>query len=77
LANVEKFRDQKVNIFRNADYWEIFCHLMIKDYDWLAEHYVDLTETMSHEKKKAYLRERTRRFTPAEIEKNYPTKKTQ
>jgi hypothetical protein len=74
LGNVEKFREQKVVVFRGCDYWELWCSLMTRNYDYLASHYVDLSGKMSKAQKIEYLKQRTRRLSPDQVEMNYPTK---
>ena len=71
LNNAEKFRDQKVIVFKGCDYWEIWCHLMVKDYDWMASKFQDLSGKMSVADKIQYLKQRTRKLTPKEIQLNY------
>ncbi|KAJ3273390.1 hypothetical protein HDV01_004460 [Terramyces sp. JEL0728] len=73
FQNVEKYKSERVVIFRDCDYWLIWCHLMVKDYNWLADHFVDLTGKMSVDDKITFLRNRVRRLSREEIVKNYPT----
>ncbi|KAJ3253789.1 hypothetical protein HK103_005276 [Boothiomyces macroporosus] len=72
FQNIEKYKSEKVVIFRDCDYWLIWCHLMVKDYKWLANHYVDLTGKMTMDDKITFLRNRARRLTREEIAKCYP-----
>jgi hypothetical protein len=72
LANADKFKSENVVIFRGCDYWFLWCSLMVKDYDFLANHYVDLTGKMSFEEKKDYLKARTKRLTKKQVQMNYP-----
>lgn len=77
LASLEKYRDEKVIIFRGVDYWQIWCLLMVKNYDAIADCFVDLTGKMTHEEKVQFLKARTKRLTSEQIEKQYPSKKQQ
>ena len=75
LQSIQVFKDSKVIIFDGIDYWGIFCLLMTRNYNSLADHFVDLSGTMTKAEKKAYLKERTRRLTKQEVAANYyPTK---
>lgn len=71
VDNAATFRDSRVIIFRNIDYWGIFCMLMVQNYDVLAAKFVDLTGKMTLEEKKMYLKERTRRLSEKEIQLSY------
>ncbi|KAJ3369342.1 hypothetical protein HDU91_007310 [Kappamyces sp. JEL0680] len=71
VQNAEKFRDSKVVIFKQIDYWGLWCMLMVRNYDVLAKHFVDLTGKMSKADKIAWLKARTKRLTAEQIEAAY------
>jgi len=65
-ADFEKKRERYVErdavVFQNIDYFIVWLFLMLKRYDWLSKHYVDLREEgerRSREEIEALLRERT------------------
>lgn len=73
LASREKFNEQKVIIFRNCDYWEIWCHLMVKDHVWLAKHLVS-NDSDSVEAKVAFLKTRLKRLSPQQMKNSFAKK---
>lgn len=75
LANVEKLREQRVIVFRGIDYWGLWCMLMTRNYDGLATYFVDLSGKMTIQEKKEWLKVRTKKLTPEQLESSYPSKK--
>ena len=64
-ANRERYASEGAVVFEGLDYFMIWFLLMIKRYDVLARHYVDLRgEHPSQQEIIALLRQRTRRITP-------------
>ena len=45
--------------------------LMINDWKWIGEHYVDLTGKMSHEDKVEWLKARVKKLSPEDMEISY------
>ncbi|KAJ2999570.1 hypothetical protein HDV02_002535 [Globomyces sp. JEL0801] len=76
MTSIKRYAEERVHVFQGVDYWEVWCMLMIRDYDGLAKSFVDLTETLTHEEKIEYLKARLKRLTPEQIEKHYGTKKS-
>jgi hypothetical protein len=61
--NIEKYASNKAIVFRKLDFFSIWFFLMIKNYNVLANHYVQLDESnpLSKEEIIALLKQRTRR----------------
>eukprot|EP00730_Choanoeca_flexa_P007079 TRINITY_DN12276_c0_g2_i2.p1 TRINITY_DN12276_c0_g2~~TRINITY_DN12276_c0_g2_i2.p1 ORF type:complete len:484 (+),score=102.14 TRINITY_DN12276_c0_g2_i2:130-1452(+) len=70
--NIPNYIKAKATIFRDCEEGLLLGWLLTKDWDKLAEHFVDLEDKMSHEEKKALLLERLK----ATISKVQPTKKS-
>lgn len=64
--NIEKYASNKAIVFRKLDFFSIWFFLMIKNYNVLANHYVQLDESnpLSKEEIIALLKQRTRRVLP-------------
>lgn len=56
--NIEKYKANKASVFTDTQEFEMFMWVVLGKYDLLAEHYVDLTGTMTHEEKVALLKYR-------------------
>jgi hypothetical protein len=63
LASRETYAAEDAIVFEKIDFFVVWAFLMLKRYDWLANHYVDLGGTQrTREELIAYLRERTKRI---------------
>ncbi|EDQ84463.1 uncharacterized protein MONBRDRAFT_39277 [Monosiga brevicollis MX1] len=58
--NKANYAASKATIFRDCEEGELLHWLLSKQWDVLAEHFVDLEDKMTHEQKKALLLERLR-----------------
>ena len=73
LKNLDRFVEKKVFIFDGIHYLHIFYYLMTKRYDKLADNLVNVNNMFSsREEAIALMRERTKKFTPEEINKLQP-----
>ena len=64
LKNLHSYRSEGAVVFRGIDYLGVWLALMLKQYGWLAERYVDLSERpLSKAEIIALLRSRTRKRT--------------
>lgn len=66
LANVERYAREDAVVFEGIDFFQVWLYLMLRRYDVLARHYVQLrAEPRSPEAIVALLRERVRAFPAA------------
>ena len=66
--NIKEYADADAVIFRKLDYFAIWVFLMLKRYDWLADHYVAIDDRQrSKEEIIELLKERTRRIEQPEL----------
>jgi hypothetical protein len=66
LANRDRYAAEDAIVFEKLDFFVVWAFLMLKRYDWLAKHYVDLGGPQrTREELIAYLRQRTRRIPHA------------
>ncbi len=71
--NIERYRSEGSVIFEGTDFFEVWLMLMLKRYDKLADHFVDLSETpRSKEQIVEFLRSRTRRVSYEQVPKGMP-----
>ena len=64
--NIDLYRQNMATVFRDTQTFEIFIWIMMRRFDRMAEHFVDLTGKLSHEQKKALLVWRMQPLKPAE-----------
>ncbi|MCG3174408.1 MAG: hypothetical protein GMKNLPBB_02642 [Myxococcota bacterium] len=60
--DIGKYRDNNAVIFDGIDFFVVWGALMIRNYDFLADHFVDLTGQRTRDEIIALLKERTRRI---------------
>jgi hypothetical protein len=62
--NIDLYRSNMASVFRDTQEFEMFLWMVGKRFDLLADHFVDLTGTLSHEEKVALLKRRMQPIAP-------------
>jgi len=58
--DLDEYKKGPATVFQDTHAFEVFALIVLREYDELARKFVDMSETMSHEEKKATLQRRLR-----------------